>query len=108
MSLVILDLVRKSLNEVEGMMSTLKEKLGDTAIEIDLAHGRTNISKRQVRQSIDRFTVAEREKLDSTTYTDFESLCSLLEKSLAAIVCSRNELSLMRPIQLSLNKLLPT
>ena len=90
------------------MMSTLKEKLGDTAIEIDLARGRTNISRRQVRQSIDRFTVAEREKLDSTTYTDFETFCSLLEKSLAAIVCSRNELSLMRPIQWSLNKLLPT
>jgi len=68
------------------MMSTLKEKLGDTAIEIDLAHGRTNISRRQVRQSIDRFTVAECEKLDSTTYNEFETFYSLLEKSLAAIV----------------------
>ena len=30
MSLVIMDPVRKSLNKVEGMMSTLKEKLGDS------------------------------------------------------------------------------
>ena len=108
MSLVIMDPVRKLLNEVEGMMNTLKAKLGDTAIEIDLARSKTDISRRQLRQRVDRFTVTEREKLDTMTYTEFETFCSMLEKSLAAIVCSRNELSLMRPIQLSLNKLLPT
>jgi len=32
-----MDPVRKSLNEVEGMMSTLKANREDTAIEIDLA-----------------------------------------------------------------------
>ena len=81
-----MDPVWKSLNEVEGMMSTLKAKLGDTTIEIDLARSKTDISRRQVHQSTDRFTVAECEKLDSTTYTEFETFCSLLEKSLAAIV----------------------
>ena len=85
-SLVIMDPVRKLLNEVEGMMNTLKAKLGDTAIEIDLARSKTDISRRQLCQRVDRFTVTEREKLDTMTYTEFETFCSMLEKSLAAIV----------------------
>ena len=81
-----MDPVWKSLNEVEGMMSTLKAKLGDTTIEIDLARSKTDISRRQLRQRVDRFTVTEREKLDTMTYTEFETFCSMLEKSLADIV----------------------
>jgi len=55
-----MDPVRKLLNEVEGMMNTLKAKLGGTAIEIDLARSKTDISRRQLRQRVDRFTVTER------------------------------------------------
>jgi len=55
-----MDPVRKLLNEVEGMMNTLKTKLGDTAIEIDLARSKTDISRRQLCQRVDRFTITER------------------------------------------------
>jgi len=78
-----LDPVRKSLNEVEGMMSTLKEKLGDTAIEIDLARGRTNISRRQEPQSVDRFIIDEHDWLNKNSDKEYKALSRKLEQTVA-------------------------
>ena len=78
-----MDPVRKSLNEVEGMMSTLKANREDTAIEIDLAHARTNISRRQVRQNIDWFIIDERVRLNKNSDKEYKALSRELEQTVA-------------------------
>ena len=78
-----MDPVRKSLNEVEGMMSTLKANREDTAIEIDLARARTNISRRQVRQSVDRYIIDERVRLNKNSDKEYKALSRELEQIVA-------------------------
>ena len=78
-----MDPVRKSLNEVEGMMSTLKANREDVAIEIDLARGRTIISRRQVRQSVDRYIIDERVRLNKNSDKEYKALSRDLEQTVA-------------------------
>ena len=78
-----MDPVRKSLNEVEGMMSTLKANREDTAIVIDLARARTNISRRQVRQSVDRFIIDEHDWLNKNSDKEYKALSRELEQTVA-------------------------
>ena len=78
-----MDPVRKSLNEVEGMMSTLKANREDVAIEIDLARGRTIISRRQVRQSVDRYIIDERVRLNKNSDKEYKALSRKLEQTVA-------------------------
>jgi len=78
-----MDPVRKSLNEVEGMMSTLKANREDASIEIDLARGRTIISRRQVRQSVDRYIIDERVRLNKNSDKEYKALSRDLEQTVA-------------------------
>jgi len=78
-----MDPVRKSLNEVEGMMSTLKANREDAAIEIDLAHARTDISRRQVCQIVDRYIIDERVRLNKNSDKEYKALSRKLEQTVA-------------------------
>ena len=78
-----MDPVRKSLNEVEGMMSTLKANREDASIEIDLARGRTIISRRQVRQSVYRYIIDERVRLNKNSDKEYKALSRDLEQTVA-------------------------
>ena len=78
-----MDPVRKSLNEVEGMMSTLKANREDTTLEIELACARTNISRRQERQSVDRFIIDEHDWLNKNSDKEYKALSRKLEQTVA-------------------------
>ena len=56
-----MDPVQKSLNEVEGMISTFKQEWEDIAYEIQLSRARTVLSRKQESQSADRFIIGQRE-----------------------------------------------
>ena len=64
-------------------MSTLKANREDVAIEIDLARGRTIISRRQVRQSVDRYIIDERVRLNKNSDKEYKALSRDLEQTVA-------------------------
>ena len=65
------------------MMSTLKENGKDTTLEIELACARTNISRRQEHQSVDRFIIDERVRLNKNCDKEYEALSRELEQTVA-------------------------
>ena len=78
-----MDPVQKSLNEVGRMMSTLKENGEDTTLEIELACARTNISRRQEHQSVDRFIIDEHDWLNKNSDKEYKALSRKLEQTVA-------------------------
>ena len=65
------------------MMSTLKENGEDTTLEIELACARTNISRRQERQSVDRFIIDEHDWLNKNSDKEYKALSRKLEQTVA-------------------------
>ena len=65
------------------MMSTLKENGEDTTLEIELACARTNISRRQERQSVDQFIIDEHDWLNKNSDKEYKALSRKLEQTVA-------------------------
>ena len=65
------------------MMSTLKANREDTTLEIELACARTNISRRQERQSVDRFIIDEHDWLNKNSDKEYKALSRDLEQTVA-------------------------
>jgi len=65
------------------MMSTLKANQEDTTLEIELACARTNISRRQERQSVDRFIIDEHDWLNKNSDKEYKALSRKLEQTVA-------------------------
>ena len=64
-------------------MSTFKANREDTTLEIELACARTNISRRQERQSVDRFIIDEHDWLNKNSDKEYKALSRKLEQTVA-------------------------